>query len=251
MQNFPLNIPINQTNTTFIQGRFLYYESGSAGGADASIKIVITGSDGTEVILKPGQGFRLADSYTSLTILNNKNQAGIIGNLVIDDGSFFDNRVVGNVEVIDGGKARTMAGGAFMGAASVAPGAGLKAVTQLWNPAGSGKNLIVSQLTANVGNMDGYYFAASQGNTVATIANGQSKKIGGAAAVGIIQCGPLAAVVTLGIPMQSFSLQAQSSYTFKLTEPIVIPPGYGLVGYPSAANNPAGASFEWYEEGIG
>lgn len=241
MMNFPLNLAVGFAQPVNQVGNYVYYKAGSAGGADPSIKVKTDLGD--EYILMPGQGFRLDNrTFTNLQITNAGAVATIIGSLLIADGGFFDNRVTGSVEVIDGGKNRTLAQVAFIGQYSLAPGAGLRAVVTLWNPAASGKNLIVNQVSCNCAAADSMSVASTQTQQT-IIANGTAKKLGAPGAAGQIQGAAVAAattIATLG------SLQNGQIYRF--TEPVIVPPGWGIVVSSSILQSPAGASFEWYEE---
>ncbi|AMP00157.1 hypothetical protein CAter10_2511 [Collimonas arenae] len=88
MTKYPINLAPNASTIVETRGSFLYYESASAGGMDTSIKVVISGAKGGEVILQVGQGFKLDIDYDRLTISNNLGLGTIVGQLVIADGSF-------------------------------------------------------------------------------------------------------------------------------------------------------------------
>src|SRR5207253_5023923 len=76
--------------------------------------------------LLPGQGLRLEEGqFTRLTFRDTSGAPNLLYVLVAGDG-FIDDRITGEVSVIDGEKARTLAGGMFAGAPSApAPGAAL------------------------------------------------------------------------------------------------------------------------------
>jgi len=156
MQYYDLNIGVTGSRFIDVRASFIYFLNGSAGGSDTTIKVK-NESGGDEILLKPGQAFRLPNGqfYNRWIISNYLGQAAIVGQLLLGEGDFFDGRISGSVEVIDGGKARVLADATYIGAASQIAVAAQNSHCQLWNPAGSGENLIVEQIflasTVNTG----------------------------------------------------------------------------------------------------
>ncbi|MCL6484930.1 MAG: hypothetical protein I4O49_12305, partial [Janthinobacterium lividum] len=87
-----------------VKGRFFKYRSGT--GA-----IRVRASKGGYVDLLPGQGVRGFD-FESLTVAD-RSGANNVGVLIVGDFDFQDDRIAGTVDVVDGGRTRTLAGIAF------------------------------------------------------------------------------------------------------------------------------------------
>jgi hypothetical protein len=87
--------------------------------------------------LKQGQGFDFGALFTQLLVINHGATA-ITGTLVISTSGFRNFRISGDVNVLDGGKSRSLNNSAFMASAFVGPVAAQFSRVQLWNPAGSG-----------------------------------------------------------------------------------------------------------------
>ena len=260
MMNFPVNLAVNGFQPVNQYGNYVYYKAGSAGGADPTIKVKTDGGD--EYFLMPGQGFRLDKStFTSLIITNYANAGTITGTLVIADGAFFDNRVIGTVDIagvvsvngtvttIDKGHDRSVAGATYVAGVTVPAGGG-QAFEQLWNPVGSGKNVIVSSFELMTNPSASLMVSLTTGALASQVANGvQNKNLGSAvAAVAQLrtqQGGTLTGKVKL------FDLQLQSITTkqYKFSDPLIIRPGYGLLfeGSIDGAASVTGL-FDFYEE---
>lgn len=252
MQYYDITIAANGAQEIAANGNYVYFmPGGSAGGADTTITLrKLSGSE--TVLLKPGQGVRLNDDATGQVrwiVGNYKNQGTIIGQLLIGEGDFIDSRVSGSVEVIDGGKARTLANSAFMGAVNGTAVAGTQQNLQLWNPAGSGKNIIVEAVTVSSTVQNGFRMRVGDAAMSTQVAAGTSKRIGGAAASGLLKSQQFNGQMGTG-SLMVMNLSANSPVTFKFTEPIVLVPGSGLNLAAGVAATDLAASYEWYEEGM-
>ena len=233
-------------------GRFLYYLSGSAGGADSTIA-VRAGNTGQSVLLKPGQSVRLADSDKTVDtwfISNYAKAQPILGQLLVGDGFFDDNRISGSVEVSDGGKARTLGGSAFVGYALQAGTAGNLSQVMLYNNGNGNKNLFIEQISIFVGTsaVQGIGMRAASASIGGTLVTPKSKKIGSAdSATAEIRCVSGAVGGTVADTMMNIS---PSATIFKCTEPILVPPGKGLLLFNGVANDSLGVNFEFFEEAV-
>lgn len=170
--------------------------------------------------------------------------------LFVGSGDAGTRRTAGVVSVVDGEKARTLAGGMFVGGIALAGSAGVSPYAQLWNPAASGKNLIVQQLSLSgslAGNVYVHWLTAALA-TDASAVGVHNKKQGLAVGVGQLRTelkGP-------GPANYFFTLAAAANQLVPWTPKgnIVIPPGAGLtVAYMSAASN-LFLNAEWFEETI-
>lgn len=92
------------------QASYFRYESGSAGGADESIRVRADGNDLGEYY--PGDSVRLPKNCSTWEIapLN----AACTGRVRLGVGDVDSSRLVGNVKVIDQGADKTMAGNQFL-----------------------------------------------------------------------------------------------------------------------------------------
>lgn len=231
-------------------GTYFYYYSGSAGGADQTITLRGV-SSGLRIILKNGQSLRLpadAKPETSWYIGNYANQATIVGTVIVGSGEIQDNRIQGAVEVINGGKNRSLSGSAFAQNAQLSPLAANLSIVQLWNPAGSGKNAILENVVSVSATATGFVHQFNAA-AVTTLAASQGKpKLLNAVAAPVAQ---IRTVQQAGYPgtniwFSSGPINNQNVWT--PNEPLVIPPGVGYCVAPQNVNQDISVSLEWYEE---
>lgn len=251
MQYYDINIGANKQQIVEAQGKFIYYLTGNAGGADTTIKVTF-GLGGTSVLLKPGQSIRLpaaAKPIDTWRIENYANTATILGQVLVGDGDFKDTNTTGMVQVIDGGKSRTLGGGAFSANNSVPSVAGQYSRCQLWNPANSGVRLVVESISLVAAN--GTAAVAQLQFNQAQLANdqgaGMSKLGGGAAAKAHIGYDSNASLPSGG-SLGQYQAQTSGFMIFVPKEPYIVPPGYGLVMWSLLQNMNYNTWWEWYEE---
>jgi hypothetical protein len=209
---------------------------------------------GSKITLQPGQAYRVADDATkpdSWTLANYAGGATIVGQVVIGDGRIDDNSIAGTVNVVDGGKFRTLANGAFAGSPGSSAVAGQYGRLQLWNPIGSGTRLIVESLVLRAN------AAANNviiGFTTAQLAQGQangiSKMSGGAVGKGVTCSDTTATTWTVGLMpgMSGGSVAPSSMQNIFDIEPMIVTPGYGLTIWAAQLNADIVANLQWYEE---
>jgi hypothetical protein len=229
MQLYDITIAPNTTRQLDAPGSYFYYYAGSAGGADSTITMRGL-SSGLRIVLKPGQAFRLprGENETSWVLTNFSNTATILGTVIVGDGDITDNRVTGSVEVIDGGKSRTLANTAFSSNVYLGVTA-TNANLQIWNPSNSGKNVILEkfELSSSVDVASQYGFTTTQLSTL--LYKTPSKLSGGLPGVAEARYGAtgtqlMGATEWLG----SNFMKANSVEVIEFREPIVIKPGYGF-----------------------
>lgn len=251
MQFYDIKIAPNGVRQIDVQGDYVYFLEGSAGGADVTIRLRNqTGADA--ILLRPGQAYKTGvGGYTKWIIENDKGEGTIVGKLLMGEGAFYDNRISGSVEVIDGGKARTMSGAACIGLFGAPQGAGQYSSTQLWNPPGSGKLLVLEQVICVSGVSTGFVHAKTNAPLSGAGAQLVKKNFAdptsptGIARVQASAAPPtnLGGVILINSPVNVSSI-------FRPIEPIVIPPGYGYCIYGQNLNADLTTSYEWYEESI-
>jgi hypothetical protein len=236
---YDLNLNANGAQQIDVAGTYFKYAKGAG-----PIRVQIDG--GGYVDLLPGQGME-GLKFTRLMV---KDTSGATNNgaLVAGDGRFIDARITGSVEVIDGGKNRTNADLACMGYAYSGPVAGQYTHIQLFNPAGSGKNLYVGQIgffstgTVNNGITIGQYNTALPN----LVRQGARKRLGATASIAQVNSTNNAAQLLLAAsPMAAL---AKNLPSLKFIEPIEIQPGFGLIVINATTAEDLGATFEYFEE---
>jgi len=253
MQVFDISIAPGASRQIDVQADYIYFLTGSAGGMDTTIAFRPE-SGGETVYLKPGQAYKLSRNErmgTRWSMLNLKGEATIVGQVLMGQGEFFDNRISGSVEVVDGGKARTIAGTTFMQCIAVGPVAGQLAFAELWNPAGSNRRLVVKSVFAATGTSgtNGIVLSYATQALATLIANCQAKRPG--AATSIAQARSTNSASTAVVAGQSLYREPGPNGV-KLgrvfDEPLIIDPGYGLLVYTDDMGASLQANVEFIEE---
>lgn len=210
--------------------------------------IRVTPSNGGPVDLLPGQGMS-GITFDRLTI-KDLSGAGNMGFLLAGDGQWSDDRITGTVDVVDGGKTRTLAAKAFSVWASNPGTASLLSVVQLCNPVGSTKNIVLESLTAASTVATGFEVRAGIAESAMAQVFGVSKLLTPVlgASTAYSRSSTLAAVA--GNVMFLINAAVRTMAPWKPVEPIVIAPGacISILGQSMAAD--VSVSFEWYEENI-
>lgn len=174
-------------------------------------------------------------------------QSVVVG---LSNGSAGSDRITGSVEVIDGGRSRSLAGMSFWGKVGAGPSVGEYSHVQLMNPAGSGKIAFIKKMslftTGGAGMTCVFGFTAAQ---LANLYFSQpiNKKGGVGASASQNRDGQLAAI-TVPISMGSMILRVGTLEQYEFTEPIVLPPGTGFTVAGATLNQHLGANFEHHEE---
>jgi len=157
--------------------------------------------------------------------------------------------ITGNVNVISSDKARTLSNSAFLNYANSGGNAGYLPHNQLWNPNGSGKNLVVESIVVSSGTAQALRVASSAagGSFPTAQTYGFSKQLGGAAGVGQTRTHNTTAAF-IGTLMYNTAVLANTPLVIQLREPIIIPPNYGLIVAGSVVGADAPTTFEYFEE---
>ena len=123
-------------------------------------------------------------------------------------------------------------------------------IAQLWNPLGSGVNLILEQCSAYAAANCGIELRPVTATAGALIGPGLSKKNGGATSAARLYGGVIAAV-PVASAWASGILLANTPFPLSMREPIVLAPNTGAIIYATiTAGNNLTANFEWFEEAI-
>jgi hypothetical protein len=249
-----------------VQSDYVYYLDGAVGTVGADNGIVIQNQSGSRIPLKPGQAAKLGRSSqydTKWYVVNRKKEGEITGTLLIGDSDdFTDNRisgaveiigtvgVVGTVDVVDGNRKRSKDGIAFMGYNAIGASAGNYGQVQLWNPPGSGKNLIVGAITPQA--VANQTFIASTASIDIGGANVvPAPKMAGHATPSVAG---IRAIATAALPARvvnsNMMVQAYNPQPYRFIEPIIVPPGRGLMLNTGSVNQECFCTFEWFEEPV-
>lgn len=251
MEIYDISIAPGQVRDIFVNGSYVYFYSGSAGGADATIT-VNQDSRGQRVLLMPGQAYRMPDGQvgTRWLIGNLKGEGTIAGRLVIGAGELTDNRVTGSVEVIDGEKSRTLSGGNYIGAPTLFGTATEYPITQLWNPAGSGVNLVVQRVagTAPINGAQSLYWSQAELTTDLTPTRAGNKRSDKAIGIAKVKAGRTTSATPPAVVLIGTNVQANVLIEFGIKGNMVVTPGWGLNVRSYVLNEPHSNIFEWFEE---
>jgi hypothetical protein len=255
MQLYDITLTTSQTRQLDAPGSYFYYYAGSAGGADATITLRGL-SSGLRIILKPGQAFRLPNGTieNAWVMTNYAGTSTIIGTVIVGNGDITDNRVTGSVEVIDGGKNRTLANQAFIGYGYANAAAGNYSYTQLWNPSNSGKRIVIEQITSGVfvGTVPVVMnFAMTNAVFATSASNAQSKLTGGVNSVMEIRTDTNVNSGSTRFPTRFWDQYVEATsrmWDLQPKEPIVVTPGYGIVISCGNVNTAFTTNIEFYEE---
>lgn len=196
-----------------------------------------------------GQGMK-NQKFGALNLVNRSGNA-VSGTLLVSDGELVDDRITGFVEVVDGGKNRTLSGVAFLAYANAIAVAANYTVNQLWNPIGSGKNLVVEKITVSVSTAQAIGIMSNSLAMTSLTGFAGNKKTGGAVSVSQIRYDNIPGAPG-GAPVnyQTSFLGVNSPFVIQPSEPIIITPGFGLICQGQTVANINPTSFEFYEDAI-
>jgi hypothetical protein len=166
----------------------------------------------------------------------------------IAGGGAGSDRVMGEVSVISGELVRVKAGMCFVGTGVCGGVAGNYSPVQLWNPAGSGKRVVINRLVT-------YSTVAGQGlyvgitnSALATVSGNIANKLAGGA-VGVAQLRQANSVSAPASPVYISAVQvAGEAREMGFSEPIILPEGFGAVVWHSNQNAQNVSAFQWIEE---
>lgn len=198
-------------------------------------------------ILGTMEGWQAGDylrgvDFDAVEIENGANAQAVT--VQIAGGGVGSDRVIGEVSVIDGGMARTKAGVAFIASEYISTSAGNYGHVQLWNPAGSGKRLIVEAINASLGSASTIALCKHNARLAAPIVVPESKRIGGAD-VSVAEVVEYQAASVAGSSF--WTVLGQNVVEKRFFEPVVIEPGNSIL-VRSLAGVGVNCAFEYYEE---
>lgn len=240
-----------QTYTFLAGGRqidakasFFRYESAAALGADESIRVKADGND--LGIYLPGDDVDLpyqAKRWEILPVVGT-----ITGSVRLGLGRVKSSRLAGTISVVDGGKARTLAGSAFIGPVAANLVAAQNAHCQLWVPAGGVNRLVVKTIAIASGTGGGVLLRGHNA-ALSSVYGALTAKLLGSGALAVYETrNQNNAGIIGGTALGVYYIAANQTLTVKLDEPIIIPPGQGLVVVHSALATDLTVTFEGFAE---
>lgn len=243
---YPFTIGAYEALPIMVQGS--YFKILSATGM-----VDVTGDTfGTVEAMLAGQGLRGQD-FRRLVIRDRSGSPNMVRLLVSDD-QFIDDRITGEVSVVDGNKARSVAGGAMTWRLSTASvGANGRPLSQIWNPAGTGRRIIIDALVVacDIQNEMFWGQTATRLTTVpaSRIAAAQGMAVPSTVAEAWVQemVGyPADTVIAGGLMVQPWS-----SVRVRFERPFVVQPGNGfIVGVGLGGVQKTAGEIEFFEESI-
>lgn len=158
-------------------------------------------------------------------------------------------RVSGNVAVVDGRVARTLAGAAFMGQVATNAVAAQYGHVQLFNPAGSGKRAVVEQIVMSASLADVPQIFRYDTPLTRLFGYAPSKNVGGTVSTMELRAQENATqLATAPIFLLERVAANTTAPPLVLASPIVVRPGYGLECISGIVNSRIDVCFEFYEE---
>ena len=236
---YDFTIPANGSFTLLVEGS--YYRILSSSGA---LEVKRNGGSGVGPIYA-GQGER-DEEFKRITLVD-KTGAINSGYIIISDGTFVDDRITGEVSVIDGELSRSKSGASFISTGAVSGVAAQYSYHELWNPVGSGKRVIVSD-----------YIHSSNVSTVCVIqrsnallsaaASAINKSSVGGASVAKVGTGNTAAIPGVGIELFYTNQYLPVIRNFK--QPVICEPGSGFLLMTGIVNNAQYSTIQFTEEPV-
>lgn len=197
----------------------------------------------------PGQG--LDNTPFKRLVIKDKTGSANIGTLLVADEKFIDDRITGEVSVIDGGAWRSKSNKSFLGTGYSTCGAAQFSAVQLWNPAGTGSNLIVKSIRYSVNVAATIVIKTNTAAAGIAAGPGGSKFIDGAddvvGAVRDYSNGGALLSISKGLGVDQFAAGGVGVVTYQ--EPLILGPGKGIwVGGNVAGALNISAVFDYYIE---
>jgi len=247
MDIFRFSVPVGGAHPIRYPGNYVRYRAATA--SQDFPEILVKADTGDQVRLLPGQGMTFGRRFGNLDVYNEDAVATITGELVVGEGAFEDNRVQGQVSVIDGGRVRTLGGNAFIVYGSNSGGVGKYGYVQLKNPAGSGLNCFVQNVgMASVDQAGGLLRLAAYDTSLTPFGSSPpSKKIGATASTMEFNYGEDASGFGTTILYMPFERVSE----FKLQdfrEPLMLEPGKGILAGVLATGKNTMAQFQFFTE---
>lgn len=185
--------------------------------------------------------------FDAVSVLNGATAQQI--DVQVSGGGAGSNRVLGEVSVIDGGKVRSLASQAFSWANGSPAVVGQLGRSQLMNPVGSGKNIVVKAFSvspASACTVSTHVLNAALATNGAAIQN--AKYPVGNAPVAQSRYDSVVSATPSMRYVDVVQFAAAGISRIQLQEPVVLPPGWGITCECGSVNITINSTFEWVEE---
>lgn len=227
-----------------------FYVDQKANGGYARMHFQDQNAGSTPVTVYPG--FLARVPFTQIA-LENDAQAGVTMRIIYGvDIDFVPTSAAGvsllnPVSVVDGALARTLANSSFAVTAWCAASAGTYSHVQLWNPGTATKQVIVTQLRMTCGAKVYYGIRPHTAALANLVSYGQPKLLGGTASAASARSENSAAGIGGSMLQYLKSTVADVEGDAAIGDPIVIPPGKGLIIQELTGNLSIYAHLQYYE----
>ena len=249
MKSYTRVIPAGETRKVDVNhGNFIRLKEVSDVGAPVVVKAI--GKNGQELLndeMLQGNRVTFVDEIAKVEITN-EGIASLTVIVTIGVGIFQDDRISGVVSVIDNQFEQTAGGVAFQAGVIVNAVAAQYGHLQLWNPAGSGKNITVNKLMMHAVATATACAVARHSTALTTLAGPPGNCLLGGAASAAEGRSQLSAAGLIVDQFGVFSLPADQSIPVDLNNPIIIPPNDGLLIWCATVNIKIGATLFYVEE---
>jgi hypothetical protein len=195
-----------------------------------------------------GQGLRDQD-FAKLTLVD-KSGSPNVGVILVSDGSFVDDRITGEVSFIDGGKARTIAGSAFVASSAMTPGGSNISQVSICNPVSSGRRVVINSIMVSCQIASSVSLSFGSGVPLGTQIAPLAKSLASGAACVAQKFDSYVLTASQGAGLLAMSLQAGQSSTIPITEPITIEPGRYLNISCPAPTSTFYCTVQFFEESV-
>lgn len=229
--DFSLAAAVGASQQVFVSGSKLKVLEAAGGMVEVST------SNGSKYRLMEGQGFSLENDQFDWVIVRNLLPTAIAGRIFVGDSNFIDDRITGNVSIVDGSRDVTSAGSQFFGSAAFGAAAlrfpiiGIRSVTKKVFVrsilVGSTSAGLITLFSCNGDPTSAPAIGAGVGrNLIAGVgAASSAKSIGGDAAAASPTAGELPGVATFATLLVTTSEMLRLEFP----RPILLQPGMGLV----------------------
>lgn len=234
------------------QGRFFRYESGADGSGQTDIALTI---DGNRIgVLQPGDDIELPQEAQRWEIA--PVSSGCTGKVRVGNARITSQKLQGIVQTVDAGLQRSLTGQAFVSNEFTisAGGAGLFTHCQLFNRSTT-KTAYVKSIRASsaTATQVRFHFSPNEHTAPRDLYNSVPKTA--AVAPGSASAGYTSKYINnvvnpdlvSPVPLWVLAVPANGRDEKTFIDPLVLPPGFGLVGVCMTANIPVSIGFEWHE----
>lgn len=242
---YPLTIGAYKALPIMVQGSFFKILS-STGAVD-----VIGDTFGSIEYLMPGQGLRGKD-FNRITIIDRSGGSNMV-RLLIGDDQFIDDRISGDVVVIDGNKGRSIAGKAFTATSEFgAAGAGNVNQVALYNPVGSKVRLVINNIVAGTSQGGKLSISTGQGVPLGVSSAPRTKDVSASAAnsVAVKYDATDTDAALGGVIVIALSVAAGQSMALPIQEPFIVREGGFMAVKTTEASQGLVSSMQFYEESV-